>query len=227
MSLTVDQLKALSFGYLNGEDLLQYSPPQLLISKYEIDNNSLQKGCNIAYDEIDADLSTRYDLSTEFAKKGFTNGAATATVVAGAVTAAAITNAGTNYGTAPTITFVGGGGSGAAATAAIASGSISAINITSGGTGYTSAPTIVITGGAAADTRASLLVKIASLFAIRNILGNAQNISDKMLSDFAWADKAIRDLRNGQKSLKIVTQSDVTTVGSPAELISSSFNTLG
>jgi hypothetical protein len=227
MNLTVDQLKNLSFGYLCGADLIRYSAVQLLIKQYEVDPNSLQDGCNTAYAEIIGKLGTRYDLTNELLKKGFTNGAATVTVSEGAVISITITNMGTSYKSIPTISFIGGSGSGATAIAILTNGSITEITITNGGTGYTSAPTVVISGDGATNTRAKLLVKIASLFSIRNILGNAQNISEKMLGDFSWADKAIRDLRNGQDSLPIVTEASNTTVGSPAELINSSFNTLG
>jgi len=52
---------------------------------------------------------------------------------------------GSGYVTAPTVTFIGGGGSGAAATATL--NGVSAITVTVAGTGYTSAPTVKITGG--------------------------------------------------------------------------------
>ena len=84
MSLTVDQLVNQSFGYLNGDDLTEYSPPQLLIKQYEVKRGSLQKGCDVAYSELISLLNTRYNLAVEFAKRGFTNatGAATATFAA-------------------------------------------------------------------------------------------------------------------------------------------------
>jgi len=79
---------------------------------------------------------------------GFTAGAATATVNAGAVTAVTVDTAGTGYEVAPTISFTGGGGNGATAVATInAAGAITAITVTNGGTGYATAPTVVISGG--------------------------------------------------------------------------------
>jgi hypothetical protein len=55
------------------------------------------------------------------------------------------TIAGTRYlGTAPAVTFSGGGGSSAAATATISGGAVTAITVTNTGTSYTSAPTVTI-----------------------------------------------------------------------------------
>ena len=55
------------------------------------------------------------------------------------------TNAGTRYlGTAPAVTFSGGGGSSAAATATISGGVVTAITVTNTGTSYTSVPTVTI-----------------------------------------------------------------------------------
>ena len=57
-----------------------------------------------------------------------------------------IYDAGSKYNVAPTITFVGGGGSGATAKAYIGSGKIRAIEVTNPGSGYLSAPTVVVKG---------------------------------------------------------------------------------
>jgi hypothetical protein len=226
MPLTIDQLVNLSFGYLNGDDLTEYSAPQLLIKQYEVKPNSLKKGCEIAYSELISLLNTRYNLALEFAKRGFTNASATATVTAGAVTAINISYAGTNYGSAPTVNITG-VGSGATAEAIIADGLVTGVNITDPGTGYTAPPTISITGGAAEDTRTLMFVKLAAICAVRNTLGNAQNIGDSMKDNFTWADKTIQALRNAQQGMPTVNQSPTITYGSPAEMVSSSFNTLG
>lgn len=55
-----------------------------------------------------------------------------------------ITNGGSGYDSIPTITFIGGGGTGATAVATITAGVVTNIVITNRGTGYTSAPTISI-----------------------------------------------------------------------------------
>ena len=73
---------------------------------------------------------------------------ATATVSGGAVTAIAIYQglSGRGYTSAPTVTLVGGGGTGATATATIdTNGSITGFVITAGGSGYATAPTVLIT----------------------------------------------------------------------------------
>ena len=57
----------------------------------------------------------------------------------------AVASGGARYlGTAPAVTFSGGGGSSAAATATIAGGAVTAITITNVGSSYTSAPTVAI-----------------------------------------------------------------------------------
>lgn len=74
----------------------------------------------------------------------------TAVRTGNAVSAITINDGGSNYGSAPTITFSGGGGSGAAATATLTSGKVSSISITAGGSNYTSDPTVTFnhaTGG--------------------------------------------------------------------------------
>lgn len=226
MALSIDELVNLSFGYLNGDDLTEYCAPQLLIKQYEVKKRSLKKGCDIAYSELVSLLNTRYNLAIEFLKRGFTNASGTATVAAGAVTAISVAYGGTNYGTAPTVTITG-AGTGATATAVITDGVVTAINVTAGGTGYTTAPTITITGGEAEDLRTMMFVKLSAICAVRNILGNAQNISEKMKDDFAYADNTIRALRNAQQGMPTVNQSPTITYGSPAEMVNSSFNTLG
>lgn len=65
MSITKDQLAQLNFGYLNGRDLLQFCPSQLLISQYEKFPELLQSGCDMAYEEVKGELSTRYDINKE------------------------------------------------------------------------------------------------------------------------------------------------------------------
>jgi hypothetical protein len=56
-----------------------------------------------------------------------------------------VTNAGAGYVTPPTITFIGGGGTGARATAIIAAGGVAQIGLIAHGSGYSTAPTVQIT----------------------------------------------------------------------------------
>jgi len=61
------------------------------------------------------------------------------------VSAVSVSAGKTRYlGTAPAVTFSGGGGSSAAATATISGGAVTAITVTNTGTSYTSAPTVTI-----------------------------------------------------------------------------------
>ena len=54
---------------------------------------------------------------------------------------------GSDYTSAPTVVFTGGGGTGASATAEVQNGAVTSITMTSGGSGYTSTPIISFTGG--------------------------------------------------------------------------------
>lgn len=84
-----------------------------------------------------------------------------------------------------------------------------------------------------------LVVKILSILAVRNALGSFQNLSDMLISQFEWADKKIKDLRNGQDNLAQPPPASVTipdpfngqnvtyTPRSDADMIGSSFSTLG
>lgn len=68
MAITPDQLKAMSFGYLTGSDLMQFCPSPLLIKQYEVDNSNLQNGCDFAYAEVTGALTNLYDIATELGK---------------------------------------------------------------------------------------------------------------------------------------------------------------
>jgi hypothetical protein len=65
-----------------------------------------------------------------------------ASVNAGGVSAVSVTDGGSGYASAPTVTFTGGGGTGAAATATITAGVVTSVSVTTAGTGYTTAPTV-------------------------------------------------------------------------------------
>ena len=147
MALTSLQYSQLSFGYLRGEDLLKWAPAQLLIKQNTQDANNPQDACNTAYNEIMAELGTRYDFTFEMAKAGPTNAVATALIVANQVNSITINNPGSGYILPPVVNFIGGGGTGAQATALLdENGAVIGFNITNPGSGYTSAPTITFTG---------------------------------------------------------------------------------
>jgi len=82
-----------------------------------------------------------------------------------------IVSSGSGYDYPPSITFVGGGGTGAAGSVTLnAQGQITAFNVTNTGTGYTSAPTIVVTPtGATPSANASLSVSLAPTGSIKSV----------------------------------------------------------
>lgn len=63
------------------------------------------------------------------------------------VSSVTIDNPGSGYGSTPTLTFSGGGGTGATATCEVYSGEIVSVTITNIGSGYMTSPTITVTGG--------------------------------------------------------------------------------
>jgi hypothetical protein len=63
MIITRDTLASLNFGYLNGIDLLQFCPEELLIKQYAINPALLQTGCNQAYSYLKGKLCNLYDLN--------------------------------------------------------------------------------------------------------------------------------------------------------------------
>lgn len=65
----------------------------------------------------------------------------------GIVGSITVGNGGSNYTTAPTVTFTGGAGTGAAAFATVSGGAVTSVTITSPGSGYTANPTIGFSGG--------------------------------------------------------------------------------
>ena len=82
----------------------------------------------------------------------------------------AVTNGGSGYSTAPTVSFVGGGGSGAATTATIAGGAVTGISVTNTGTDYTSEPTIVITGGGGSGAEATVTLSAPVKFSLAGLI---------------------------------------------------------
>jgi hypothetical protein len=80
-----------------------------------------------------------------------------------------IYDSGEKYNTPPTITFVGGGGSGATAKAYIGAGKIRAIEITNPGSGYTSAPTVVVRGSKLDGGRDAILSAVLGDTVVRSM----------------------------------------------------------
>jgi len=79
-----------------------------------------------------------------------------AAAVSGAIGNIIVTNGGSGYTSAPTVTIAG-DGTGATATATVSGGAVTAINITAAGTGY-SYVTVSMSGGAGSNATASAIV---------------------------------------------------------------------
>jgi hypothetical protein len=84
----------------------------------------------------------------------------------GAVSAVAVTAAGTGYTSPPTVAFTGGAGSGAAGTSFLVGTSVGTITVGAAGTGYTSAPSVTIVGGGGAGATATATVASGGVTAI-------------------------------------------------------------
>lgn len=85
--------------------------------------------------------SNTEDISDLTRIRTYIRATATANLTAGVVTSITITNPGSEYTSAPTVTFSSGS---AVATAVISAGSVIQINILNGGSGYTTPPTVTL-----------------------------------------------------------------------------------
>lgn len=233
MAISTTDLKSMSFGYLTGKNLINFSSPELLIKQYLVNTDALSDGVDTAYGEAIEQLSRKYDVKTELQKVGFAPAILIAVLTGDAVSAVTIINGGAAYTEAPTLSFSGGAGTGATATVTITDGKITAITIGAGGSGYTSAPAIALAGGIPVDTRSKVLVKVLSIKSIQNILANLQGLSDPMINNFKWAEKTFLDIRNGQGNLPLnIPQlpdptNQKSSIESNAKLVCNSFKTIG
>jgi len=75
----------------------------------------------------------------------------------------AITNGGSGYTSAPSVTISGGSGSGAAAVAAIGTPSVTALVLDNGGSGYSTVPTVVFAGGGGSGAHATVNIDPRSI----------------------------------------------------------------
>lgn len=222
--MTTADIEALNLGYLTGADLLQFCAPQLLISRFNMNNSNLLRGCQFAYSEIIRNLSNRYDVTDELKNTGVIAATAAAVQTGGVINQINFTP-GIGYATAPVVVITDGGpGTGAAATAALTGTSLGSIIIGSGGTGYTS-PVISLTGGLGIDKRENFLVQITAVIAIRKILGSLEKLSTEMKDNFTWAENSLMDIRNGQMNLILPEASKIQA--STSELICARFKTIG
>ena len=80
----------------------------------------------------------------------------------GAVTGFTVTNGGSGYTSAPTVTIAGGSGNGATATATIANGVVTGVTVVSGGINYATAPRVTFSGGAGTGAVATAIFSARS-----------------------------------------------------------------
>ena len=99
-----------------------------------------------------------------------------------AVTSITVTNSGSGYTLAPTVSFSGGGeGTGAAATAIIVNNEVHSITVTNGGYNYTSDLTVSISGGGGAGAAAT-----AVLTGAPSCWGLCNDPTDIIYTDTPW-----------------------------------------
>jgi hypothetical protein len=85
--------------------------------------------------------------------------------VSGAVTGVTISNGGSSYESAPTVSFTGGGGSGAAGYAVVnGSKKVDSVVMTNNGSGYSSPPTVTFTGGGGSGATGTAILGTTSGF---------------------------------------------------------------
>lgn len=109
--------------------------------------------------------------------------------VAESVKQITVTNGGSGYTSAPTVTISGGDGVGATATATISGGKVTAITVTNGGTKFKTVPTISITGGAGTGATAT-----ATLTQITDADLPVGDVSDKVAFRVAIQKERSREL---------------------------------
>jgi hypothetical protein len=68
--ITQQDFEALSFGYINGQDLCMFCAFQFLQRQYQTAPDIIQRGCTMATKEIAAKYGMLYDLTGEFLKRG-------------------------------------------------------------------------------------------------------------------------------------------------------------
>lgn len=67
---TIADIQALDYGYITGNDLLNYCPQQLLLQQYAINPNKIELDVLTAIEEVRSELISRYELKDEFDKTG-------------------------------------------------------------------------------------------------------------------------------------------------------------
>jgi len=114
----------------------------------------------------DAEVKALYDYENVPQPSNPRIATATAQVVNGFVVGATITDGGSGYTNAPTVTISGGGGSGATAIALVENGAVTKITIQNPGTGYTSVPTLTIAPPPFPPRRATATSEVVNGFVV-------------------------------------------------------------
>ena len=104
---------------------------------------------------------------------------------------------GYGYSDAPTVTIIGGGGTGAYASAILLDGVVVGIELTSRGRGYTSTPTVEITGGGGEGAAATAVVRVAYSGAQR-----LEDINSIVITDEYNVYKCLDNNKNAQSTYK-------------------------
>ena len=87
----------------------------------------------------------------------------------GQISSLTLTNGGSGYSSAPTVSFNGGGGTGATAALTFLGANVNSLTLVSFGSGYSIAPTVSITGGGGTGAKATAtLIKYVSAVAVVN-----------------------------------------------------------
>lgn len=156
-----------------------------------------------AENEINGPTAAAINAVNEVRRRGFGKFLNGAGQVSEAVKVIKITNAGTGYTTAPTLTISGGSGTDATATATVSGGKITAITLTNGGKKFKTVPTVTITGGGGTGA-----ILTAELTAFNDADLTAGNVNDK--DDFR---AAIQNERSRELGFELLRKGDLMRWG--------------
>lgn len=138
---------------------------------------------------------------------GATGATATAHLSTG-VAGFTVTNAGSGYTSAPSVTITGGGGTGAAATASLSGGTV-VLTPTAAGSGYTSAPTVTIGAPPGGGTQATAVANL-QLFGVTSVTvgagGTGYNPADPPQVTFTGGGGA------GAEATAVITGTSVSSI---------------
>ncbi len=100
-----------------------------------------------------------------------------------AVASVTVSNQGSGYTSAPTVSFSGGGGFGAQATVTVTDGEVTAITVTKSGNGYTSAPTVTLSGGGGTGASVTAVLGDSANPVVVELTGIADRLKAVIIAD--------------------------------------------